>query len=173
MQSLKPISKLKYAHAQGLFMEYWSATKNSSRGCDGFCFEECLNTVRLLRPSLIHPAWKSTTLEKRQLVVYNNMGNSSTELENKTGFSMESSVTVRIRMHILIFYFINVCNAFHRRISSLFKIIIKFGRHTSILLRQSTWDASVISTQISSRCKSLGFAQGAAILCSAALGEKA
>ena len=44
-------------------------TKSSQRGRDGFCFEVWLNAVRMLRPSPIHLALKSTTLEKRQLVV--------------------------------------------------------------------------------------------------------
>ena len=43
--------------------------KSSLRGRDGFCFEVCLNAVRLLRPNPILIAWKSTTLEIRQLVV--------------------------------------------------------------------------------------------------------
>ena len=43
-------------------------TKSSPRGRDGFCFEVCLDEVCLLRLSPIKIAWKSTTLEQRQLV---------------------------------------------------------------------------------------------------------
>ena len=61
--SLKPISKFNYAQAQG-------QSKSSPRECDGFCFEACLNAVRLLRPSQIHLAWKIDRFrKKRQLVV--------------------------------------------------------------------------------------------------------
>ena len=34
-------------------------SKSLARGCDGFCFEVCLNAVCLLHPSPIHLAWKS------------------------------------------------------------------------------------------------------------------
>ena len=45
-------------------------SKSSVRGCDGFSFKVCLNAVHLLRLSPIHIAWKSTTLEKRQIVAW-------------------------------------------------------------------------------------------------------
>ena len=66
------------------------------------CFEVFQNAERLLRASPIHLAWKLTSLEKWQLVV-STLDKLFTKIGKQTQIFKESSVTIRIRMHCLVF----------------------------------------------------------------------
>ena len=65
---------------------------------DGFCFEVCLNAVRLLCPSKIHLAWKSNTFRETANYGVNLRWNFYQNCY-KNYFFKESSVIIRIKIN--------------------------------------------------------------------------